>query len=222
MGLRRVTGPKQHKHARPSPTNHPLAPTSYHNDNQWLTVALEEYRSIRIEIVDAIQAQRTIMQLGITGLSVLIGFGLQDIDPLLAASILVIVTPIVAIFITAGAMGELFRAARGSCFLLGKEQLVNKVVGANESALQWETWLRTQPIFSMRDKAEFLAVFALSTASLALGYYSALSAELHVGRPIFFMIPFAVIPPMLGISSPVLHFHMLRRARRQFLDVAPE
>ncbi|MGH2620966.1 MAG: hypothetical protein ACRDHG_10420 [Anaerolineales bacterium] len=51
---------------------------------QWLTASLEEYKAIRAEIVDSIQAQRQIMQVGVTGLSVLVGFGLQNINPLLA------------------------------------------------------------------------------------------------------------------------------------------
>lgn len=194
-----------------------LMPTSGQNSGLWLTAALEEYRSIRIEIVDAIQAQRTIMQLGATALSVLIGLGLQDIDPLLAASVLAVVVPTAALFITAGASGELFRAARGSRFLLEKEQAVNRIIGANEPALEWETWLRARPIFSMRDRAEFLVILTLSTASLALGCYSAVSADLHVGRPALLVMLSWMVPSLLWISSPVLHLCMLRRARHMFL-----
>jgi hypothetical protein len=65
--------------------------------DQWLIVALEEYKSLRIEIVDAIEAQRKIMQLGVTALSVLIGLGLQQINPFLAVVLLTLLVPTVAI-----------------------------------------------------------------------------------------------------------------------------
>ena len=64
---------------------------------QWVTAALEEYKSLRVEIIDAIQAQRQIMQIGLTGLSVLIGLGLQGINPLLAVFILALLVPTVTI-----------------------------------------------------------------------------------------------------------------------------
>lgn len=80
---------------------------------------------IKFEIVDAIQAQRQIMQIGLTGLSVLIGLGLQGIKPLLAVLILALLVPTVAIFIIAGALGELYRAARASAFLAYREGIIN-------------------------------------------------------------------------------------------------
>src|ERR1700704_1365086 len=76
---------------------------------EWLTIALEEYRALRAEIVEAIQAQRTIMQVGTTGVAVLIGFGLQRIGPFPSVMILTVLVPAVAIFTTVGALGELFR-----------------------------------------------------------------------------------------------------------------
>jgi hypothetical protein len=109
---------------------------------QWLTAALEEYRSLRIEIIDAIEAQRKIMQLGVTALSVLIGLGLQRISPLLTVTLLTLLVPTVAIFVTAGALGELFRAARASSFLAYREPIINRAVSGSNPALEWEKWLR--------------------------------------------------------------------------------
>jgi len=43
----------------------------------WFSSALEEYKVLRVEVVDASQAQRTTMQLGLTALSVLVGLGLR-------------------------------------------------------------------------------------------------------------------------------------------------
>jgi hypothetical protein len=50
-----------------------IAPPGVDPPAQWVMAALEEYKSLRVEIVDAIQAQRQIMQIGLTGLSVLVG-----------------------------------------------------------------------------------------------------------------------------------------------------
>jgi hypothetical protein len=63
------------------------------------------------------------MQIGITGLSVLVGFGLQHINPFLAAFLLMVLVPLLAIFITAGALGEFFRATRASSFLAYRKGL---------------------------------------------------------------------------------------------------
>ena len=49
----------------------PAIDSTIEHSDQWLIAALEEYRSLRVEIVDAIDTQRKIMQLGVTGLSVL-------------------------------------------------------------------------------------------------------------------------------------------------------
>lgn len=76
--------------------------------DQWLAATLEEYKSLRVEIIDAIQAGRQIMQVGITGLSVLVGLGLQRISPFLAVLLLMVLVPVLAVFITAGALGEFF------------------------------------------------------------------------------------------------------------------
>jgi hypothetical protein len=118
---------------------------------------LEEYKSLRVEIVDAIQAQRQIMQIGLTGLAV-IGLGLQGINPLIAVFILAILVPTVTIFITAGTLGELFRAARASAFIAYREGVINRAIIGPAPAQEWERWLRLRPIrtsaFIVRDRID--------------------------------------------------------------------
>jgi hypothetical protein len=67
-----------------STRHHAHVLTSSDPPPQWVTAALEEYKSLRVEIIDAVQTQRQIMQIWLTGSSVLIGLGLQDVNPLLA------------------------------------------------------------------------------------------------------------------------------------------
>ena len=123
----------------------------------WLIVALEEYKALRTEIVDSIHAQRTIMQLGVTGVSVLIGLGLQQAPSLLASIILAMLVPSVTFFITTAAWGELFRAARASRFLAEREDIINEAVkGVGSPAMAWKRWLRSRPISSASTGGQFL------------------------------------------------------------------
>lgn len=186
--------------------------------DQWLIVALEEYKSLRIEIVDAIEAQRKIMQLGVTALSVLIGLGSQQINPFLAVVLLTLLVPTVAIFITAGALGERFRASRASYFLARREEIVNEAFAGSEPALAWEKWIRGRSVFILRDRAEFFAVFSLTTASLSLGSYTLFTTPvLHVVQ-LAFIVPLVTISLALWITCIILHFYMIDESRREFLS----
>jgi len=122
----------------------------------WLTVALEEYKALRTEVIEAIQAQRTIMQLGITGILVLLGVGIQQAPSFLATAILSLVIPTIAVFITTAAWGEYFRAARVSAFLSMREAVLNDATGTSTPAMKWESWLRQQPINIVSTTGQFL------------------------------------------------------------------
>lgn len=196
----------------------PATDTTDKPSDQWLSAALEEYRSLRVEILDAIEAQRKIMQLGVTGLSVLIGLGLQQISPVLAVVLLTLLVPTVAIFITGGALGERFRASRASYFLAHKEKIVNQALAGSHPAIEWERWLRDRPVFILRDRAEFLAVFSLTTGALALGFYTLFTTPaLHVLRSIL-IVPLAVTSLALWITCAVLHLYLIEASRHQFLS----
>ncbi|MGQ0773291.1 MAG: hypothetical protein ACT4NY_02555 [Pseudonocardiales bacterium] len=183
---------------------------------QWLAASLEEYKSLRAEIVDAIQAQRQIMQIGITGLSVLVGLGLQRIDPLLAVLLLMILVPMLAIFITAGALGEFFRAARASSFLAYREEIINHYIPGPASAQEWEQWLRLQPVYTVRDRAQFLATFSITTGALTLGFYTIFTSDFHIDQPVPLVFTLEAVAAILWAINPILYEYMLRRARYQF------
>lgn len=185
--------------------------------DQWLTAALEEYKSLRAEIVDAIEAQRKTMQLGVTGLSVLIGLWLQRISPLLAVVLLTLLVPTIAIFVTAGALGERFRASRASYFLAYKEQIVNQALSGSHPALEWERWLRERPVSILRDRAEFLAVFSLTTGALGLGFYTLFTTPTLRALQYMLIVPLGVASLALWITCAILHFYLIDKSRREFL-----
>jgi hypothetical protein len=79
-----------------------------------LTAALEEYKALRAEILDAMQGQRTISQLGIAGISVLVGLGAQRLPSLIGSLVLALLVPAAGAFVTTAVWGELLRGARAS------------------------------------------------------------------------------------------------------------
>jgi hypothetical protein len=154
------------------------------------------------------------MQLGVTGLSVLIGLGLQPIKPLLTIALLTLLVPTLAIFITAGALGERFRASRASYFLAYKETIINGMLAGSDPALEWEAWLRRRRVFILRDKAELFAVFTLTTGAMGLGFYTLFTTStLHAVRPAF--VPLSLI---LWLTSIILYFYLMKKSRREFLS----
>jgi len=189
--------------------------------SKWLSVALEEYDALRVEIIDAIQAQRTIMQVGTAGLSVLIGLGLQQERSPLGVLILAFLVPILAVFVTAGSLGEMLRAARASSFLAHREEIINEVVDGEHPAMEWEGWLRRQPVYIARERAQFLIIFVLSTSSLMLGGYSTYISRLYI-LPSIVLVFLGLVSVALWLSGPMLHSHLIRQVRRQFLNVRSE
>lgn len=188
--------------------------------DQWLAATLEEYKSLRVEIIDAIQAGRQIMQVGITGISVLVGLGLQRISPFLAVLLLMILVPVLAIFITAGALGEFFRAVRASSYLAYREKIINRFILGPESehvpAQEWERWLRRNPEHVVRDWAQFLAVFAINTSALIAGFYTIFTTDFHADQPAPLVFILGVVASILWAINPILFVYLLRRVRRQF------
>ncbi|MGH3767167.1 MAG: hypothetical protein ACRDTX_18770 [Pseudonocardiaceae bacterium] len=197
----------------------PTVDTASKPPDQWLTTALEEYKSLRVEIVDAIEAQRKIMQLGVTGLSVLIGLGLQQNNQFLTVFLLTLLVPSMAIFITAGALGERFRASRASYFLARKEESVNQVLAGSPPALDWERWLRGRSAFILRDRAEFFfAVFSLTTGALGLGFYLLFTPSAQHIPQLALIVPLGVVSLTLWITGPILHFYLLEECYREFTE----
>jgi hypothetical protein len=185
--------------------------------SDWVTVAMEEYKALRVEIIDAIQAQRRIMLLGVTGLSVLIGLGLQRIPPFLAIVVLTIIVPMITLSIIGAAFGEFSRAVRASSYLYQREQVINTALGDPRAALSWEDWLRTPQMSMTREHAQFFALLVLSLGSLGVGWYTALTSAAWTSAPTALIAGFGVLTMVTWASGPSLYRHLLRKVRREFL-----
>lgn len=139
----------------------------------WLTAALHEYDTLRTEIIDRMQAQRTIMQVGAISTAVLIGLALQRIDALLAYLILGALVPILVLFIVLGSLGEFGGAVRVGNFLARRERVINDSIGSEVPALEWESWLRSAPkrLSLIRDRAEFWSYMRWIRLPLSLAQF---------------------------------------------------
>ncbi len=183
----------------------------------WFTIVLEEYKALRVEIVDAIHAQRTIMQLGVTGVSVLIGIGLQRTPSLLASIILTILVPFVTFFITTAAWGELFRAARASLFIWKREDVINKFVkGSDSPAMAWESWLRGRKIFVASTDGQFLVLYVLTIGAAIMGCVTMFTVEVRRDQPVIVLIGVCAATALACAASLIRYAQLRRRTEREF------
>jgi hypothetical protein len=111
--------------------------------DDWLTVVLEEYRSLRREIVASLAMQQSSLTLGTLALGGLVLAGFHDWDTKTANLPLVIffvVVPIVSYVVGFIWLGEYARATRAGEYLVHVEERVNEAL--RKPALGWERWLR--------------------------------------------------------------------------------
>ncbi len=140
----------------------------------WLSAALEEYRSVRQESLQALQSQQSVLRFGIAGIAVLIGVGLRASDSLTSAALLLVVTPLLTCLLVPVWQGELARMVRAGSYLARVEEKVNGVVASGRRpALEWEQWLRDHPEYRLLTyyRAIFLVIALLTASSVALGLY---------------------------------------------------
>jgi hypothetical protein len=121
--------------------------------DNWLTAALEEYKSLRTESLDSMKVQNSILGYGVAGIGALLTAGVSFIDkndnPVLDGAIFCFFIPLVVFFIVMTWAGEVARMYRAGKFLIDREPIINQhVVGtgsvACEPALFWENWLYRQ------------------------------------------------------------------------------
>jgi positive regulator of sigma E activity len=180
---------------------------------RWLTAVLAEYQSLRTESLQAQRAQQTILQYGMTGVAILIGLALQLEAELLAILLLLYMVPLLTIVIIIVWFTEIFRSIRAGNFIAALEEKVNRVLGGNALALEWESWLRTRQGARMfiRDHMSFASLYTLNLAGLVLACYLAASAGFDLDHPAWVVSGFAVVHVGLLVFGGVLYRRYHRR-----------
>lgn len=110
-----------------------------------LSLALEEYRTVRDEELIAIQGQISTLRYGVAGCVVLIGFAAQQHgDRYLGWAVSLALVPLVVLFSAVIWMGEYERGARAGSYVSELETRINAMLGqlGLSRPLRWEGWLR--------------------------------------------------------------------------------
>jgi hypothetical protein len=201
------------------------APVTFRTEDSdvamWLSSALSEYSSLRTESLQAMQAQQTILQFGITGVAVLTGLGLQSDDKLLAILVLLFLVPLLSIFFVSIWFVEIFRSIRAGMYIACLEKKINAVIGGTVRALEWESWLRDHPEARMftRDRMSFGILYIFNLAGVVLAAYLAHSADFHLIHPLPIIAGFGLACAFLLVIGALLYRRYEKRVHSRIISL---
>ena len=165
--------------------------------DDWLNIVMEEYRTLRREIIASLAMQQSALTLGTLAIGGLAIAGFHEWPhensslPLVVFLVVLPLVSYVSVFIW---LGEYARATRAGEFIAAIEAKVNAKVGAN--ALGWETDLRTPketgqtPQFAWNSWAIFVFFLGLvPAASVVVGNVSSRGLHLTMGERLGFDLP---------------------------------
>jgi hypothetical protein len=171
----------------------------------WVTVALEEYNSMRTESLQSMKNQLSSLQVGTASIGVLIAAGFSTWDKGLFFSVIIFLlfVPAVCYISLVIWIGEVVRMMRAGKYIAELEIKINSAYPATEKPLNWENWLRTQsnnsktPQLQWNYKAILTLFFATAFSSICIGigriYSYEITADLNIyitigSYAIFFLI----------------------------------
>lgn len=144
----------------------------------WLPVALEEYKTLRLESIEALKGQHSTLRVGTAAVGVVLasGFNLWD-KTLLPDLIFLLFNPALCYIVLAVWIGEVARMMRAGSFLAGLEKKISAAFPDKPDVLSWENWLRSssEENKTPQIKWNYLSIialfFATALASIAIGNY---------------------------------------------------
>jgi hypothetical protein len=134
--------------------------------------AIEEYRSLRQESLDALDRQQTVAQYGLAAVGVVLGIGLlaeQNGRTTLAAVVLMILVPLLALFGAHMLAAEAQRVARAGWYLRGLEARINRRLPPDLEPLAWETMLATDGRYRVQGYPEVVGIVIAVTLVISVG-----------------------------------------------------
>lgn len=136
----------------------------------WIDAALEEYRTLRDESLQAIDRQVRVLGLGTTASGVVLGLGVKaGISSPTATVLLVGFTPLLALFVCVLWLGEMERMVRAGAHIAKLERRISDRIDQHDPAMTWETSLRIDQPARRRVLTVYRAVFAILTLLATLG-----------------------------------------------------
>jgi uncharacterized membrane protein len=147
------------------------------NIMDWMTAALEEYKTLREESLASMKMQQSILAYGVAAIGVIITSALNSWKTYpLPEFIFLALLPLIIYLTLLTWLGEVARMFRAGNFLTTIEEKINRKLGDDIPALNWESWLR-QPKKGKTEqdtvKFHYLSIFylfiILAIASILLG-----------------------------------------------------
>jgi hypothetical protein len=134
--------------------------------------AMEEYKSLRQESLEALARQQTIAQYGLAAAGVVVGIGLvaeENDRTAIAVIVLMVLTPLLAVFGAQMLASEAQRVARAGWYLRGLEQRINSHLSPEVEPLGWETLLATDTGYRVQGYIEVIGLVIGTTAVISVG-----------------------------------------------------
>ena len=104
---------------------------------------MEEYKALRTVVIESLKNQQSVLSLGITTISVIIGFGTnQWTQDLIPDVVFLVFTPLFSYLILLIWIAEVSRVMTAGNFIQEIESKINSALG--KDALNWETTLRSK------------------------------------------------------------------------------
>ncbi len=128
----------------------------------WIDAALEEYRSLRDESLQAIDRQVRVLALGTTVSGVVLGLGVKaGTSSSTAAVLLVGFAPLLALFVCVLWIGEMERMVRAGAQIASIERRVSERIDQEDPPMSWESSLRLDEPGRRRILTVYRAIFAI-------------------------------------------------------------
>ena len=148
-------------------------------DQQWLNMALEEYKALRTESLNAMGNQQATLRLGTGVIGVTIGLASNVQEDISKFFLFAVVIPAFTLIFFAMYAIEFARMARVGRYIEYVETEIDKVLPKSNrpSPLRWETWLSTTKRRGVDPRLPYYitipATFGLSTVFSGIMAYSA-------------------------------------------------
>ena len=173
---------------------------------EWIQIALEEYKTLRTESLEAVRTQQTTVKLGIViiGCIMVTGFNLWD-KSLLSDIIFFIFIPLLCYITIVIWIGEVERMMRTRYFLTTLEKKISRAYPNSPKLLNYETWLSKNestpkwPQLTCNYIAVIVLFFLMTLASIITGNLK-LASEIDALYIILLNIP------EILLLSAVIHY----------------
>lgn len=150
--------------------------------SDFLTVKLEEYKTLRSEVLLSLQQGQSVLSFGVAAIGVLLGFALGPVKGPAGIVLAAVGVPVIATLIVVVWLGELARTRRLGAFIKHRiETPAQTWLGERDSrhALEWETWMdqKANRAFGTHDRVVPALLLGLALLSISMALSQVLKEE---------------------------------------------